>query len=710
MKIYAIIFLVLLLAGSASAIDSFVCLPRAVSQGSTITCTVDWASGTTEKNVAYNITFYNDTAQTINISDCSFVGTTQNSPDPVDVVQGCIIPSDWGNSTTAVANVSIPSSGASIIFLFNISSVVAKDLIISEFVFEQPCYLGEFCGIRWTVTKADTGSPVIGATCVGDVLQLIGGNLTPVITSGALGGSGERALTSRYAGHVLASFKPIATALTEGVTYVGEIRCECMPKAGSVCLDDDGQNIVNSSSPTGLIGIGTVPLPISTWLTTSTSVFLPNIGLKHRNAVSVNITNNRSDIRVPIDIIYDCRIDGDNASHRRIKSPFLFPECGTLGECNVRRGINPATTQEQSTDFIVQEHPFLQGRDTDAYCSTYVKIVDVITDFVTYSTTSTNFTITSDELNLNPNWQLISPMRLSAIINLSASEFDDYNGTGFGNIDARVHLTSDGKDITKAFDIFNELSNISVHNLTSNLTEHVDFELEFLSDGNVEFELRNVSLDKSNSNTWWNITIDFYNFELRNMRALENQTDALDEQTIELRNHSKSLAEIANKTGTFRFSVDCPPNVIRGTDADCVISAQIESGIAEKEVKFNCSLDASRMSETVFLQMINTSITLINKSFSIPMSFADNSQHTLFCTGQYDNFGRRQDPFSDTFTVIDSPLGFSPTFVADVIDRLIPDEIEEVVTKRDNFIIILILLILFIIVILRRRKRKRNRG
>lgn len=639
-KIFLILIIFLfILIPSTLAIESISCLPFETVQGGTITCEVDLANGNSEKNQAFNFTFYNDTAQTEVITGCSFTGTTQNSPDPINIIQGCTIPSNWGESNTSIVNFSLTDLETEVLFRFNVSATKSFQLVIDDILKEEKCYIGEHCGFRWTVSKKDSGNPILGAVCRGDILELQGGNLVPIAVQGSRGA--EPTVISKFGGHTMLSPLLTKEAVREDTNYILEIRCDCLP-GSTACIDNTGAVIVNSNSTSGLFGVTTTTLPVLKWLSTSTVTNLTEMELKQTNTVSVNITNNRTDIRVPLEITFDCRINGDDDSTKRIRSPFFFPECQTFGECTVLRGINPDTTQQQATDFIVTEHPFLQGINSEAYCTTTVRVVDIIDEVISYSTTSTVFFINSSELNLEADWQLISPTKLNTIINLSDSKYSNFNGKGLGNIDIRLHSNSGEISIIKSINLFNLIKNITITNLTDTLIRHVDFELEYLEDDNAEIELRGVDLSKDSDISWWNITIEFYDFDKRGTEALEG---------------------IENKTGTFKFVIDCPPtgdNVMT-----CTVSAQVEdSQTVQKEVDFDCYIldgEGSKTSPLNFNQMVTQSEVKLIKTFNLGTTLLDNKEYAVTCEAHYYNLGSRTDTFSDSFLVKQKTSGFKKT-------------------------------------------------
>jgi hypothetical protein len=106
------------------------------------------------------------------------------------------------------------------------------------------------------------------------------------------------------------------------------------------------------------------------------------------------------------------------------------------------------------------------------------------------------------------------------------------------------------------------------------------------------------------------------------------------------------------------MAVDCPPTGTIGSSISCVITAQVESSEAEKEVDFSCYIlnGTTQYSLLNFNQMINTSLLTMTKSFAIPGNF-NSKQYTLECSALYYNLGSRTDTFSDTFQAVNAAGG-----------------------------------------------------
>ena len=490
-----------------SAIDSHSCVPSIVAQGGTITCEIDLAAGNTEKNQAYNITFWNDTAQTIGITGCSFSGTTENSPDPIDVIQGCTIPSDFGPSTTAVVNFTLTSLDLETLFNFNISETTSSTLIIDEIKIETPILVGKQTGVSWTVSKQDTGKAIVGSLCTGDLLQLIGGELIPIA------GSSIEAFSpiSKYAGHALTSFVPSVVNTNEGINYILEIRCDCIP-GNTGCLDEDANVLVNSSSSTGLIGIGTSIISISTWLTVNTVTDKGNYEVGETVEVCANITNPANRSRQAVSIEYNLRCDsGSDSDTNRI-----------LLEDHVElRGVNGNTTQMQCHDFKVPDVETLEKGANNCQGATDVTVMDeLLNPLVTYSTIAPRINITTSRIHPEIFWDRVS--RNIYFSNVSFNAFD----VGVKSVEVTINQLMHEPD-THATAIKNVSVTyfngtvvpyeviVSVHERFVRLTEEdesvKDFDVVTISIRDV-----NTTLDEN-----FNVTIEFVDFQNRQATALE---------------------------------------------------------------------------------------------------------------------------------------------------------------------------------------------
>lgn len=570
--------------------------------------------GGNEKNQAYTINWTNQSGNQVEL-DTGTVPATSGE----NFLETFTIPSGWTlgiqvNATIQGTNLEGSDSA-------NVTSSGTNDLVITNMLFGGG-YLGLVSSIK-AVVSDENSKTISGGLCK---VSIWSNDVTQMVeTSEGAMFNGE----SKF--HwLLSSFN-----FKEGTDYKIKLICYCGSSGSNTeCIDEDGVNVNNS------LGIATSVFTTNTWISTSTSTDLHTMNLRQRNTISVNVTNHVGNKRIPLDITYDCRINKDNNSTRRIRSPFYFPECDSYGECTIKRGISANTTQEQSIEFFVEDHPFLQGRNTTAYCSSYVHLENIVANSLIYATTSSPFQIISSVLSLNLDWQWNSPTTLNSILNLSDPIFRDFNGTGIGDVDLIIDLEPGIEDISHALRIFNLIASITVKNLTDTLTEHIDFELEFLDNGETEIEIRNINLSKYNSNGWWNITLEFYNHILN--------------QTISLERSATALKGIENKTGTFHLSVDCPSQGFVGSDINCSLTAYVEDPqLVQKEVDFTCYIlddESRRYSSLNFNQMITRNPLTMYRSFKIPDNFDSGPEFVLQCHADYYNLGSRRDSFYDSFT------------------------------------------------------------
>lgn len=618
-----IIFLFLIVnAISVLAIDSIACVPVTVNQGGSISCEVDLADGITEKNQPENMTFYNDTAQTIIITDCSFAGITENAPDPENLLHTCNIPSNWGNTSSAIVNFSLPSLGTSIVFNFSISPIMANQLIIDEFAIETPIFMGKLTGARWTVSKSDTEKKVIGAECNGDLLQSIGGKLIPI--AGSTGGF--TTIKSKYAGHVLTSFTPSPSTLEEGTTYIVEVRCDCLP-SNTACIDEDGNQIVNSTS-IGLIGLGTTLLTVNKLLDINTIVNKNIYEMKEEIFICANVTNLNFSKRLALKIFHQVRCSKEEDINSDLDRVLIMSDAQIPDE----RGIDVNTTQMQCKRFIIPEAKYLQGRNNVCYASTDVIVLDEKhMGIIDYHTISNKFNITSNELNLVPDWERIDDYMFRTIINLSSNSYKDFNGTGTGNIDLKLLRQPASIGSEKQFNLVRVsfldmldtkfIKNITAKNATN---EVITSALEFLDDGSLEIELRNVDIS---TNGWYNVTLELHNFEERQTVALEG---------------------INSSAGTFDFAISVPDTITSST----TVSGSGLTGdgrTLNRDITVKCQVDGSPFTLKQFEVFTTDKFSFSNIPMEIPNSLG---MYTMRCTAIDNYFGEDAVQATDNFRVL----------------------------------------------------------
>lgn len=531
--------------------------------------------------------------------------------------QTFIIPSSWEsgvwiNATLVGGDLDAATTSA------NISSVASANSLLITNVSTGDGWVGMKTSIKARVTD-ENGKKISGGVCR---LGLLSNDETNVR---------EGQITTITDGGVKGVFDLTTDNFAENTDYTYHVHCFCGSDGSSQeCINEDGSTVEDS------IGTTTYPFTTNTWLTVNTVTDESLYSLKDEIFVCANVTNVAYSLRIPLKIYYQVRCSAgsdNNFDTDRILIAYNSPDDPDM------RGISTNTTQMQCKKFKIPEEYYLMGHDSECYSSSEVWVLDKEDEeLIGYATTSPVFNISSDELNLEGDWAWVSDNTINTVINLS--NFADITGEGTGEVDVRIDFpNSEMVELHHSIESLNLFENITIWNLTGLLTEHIDYELEILEDGYLEIELRNVNLDKTNGESWWNLTLEFYDNVL-------NLTEQLAKGAV-------ALEGIESKTGTFHLEVDCPSENNIGENMNCTLSAQIEDPqTVQKEVDFTCYiLDGNDMySSTNFNRMITQTPITLYQQFLIPDSFRDNLQYILQCHADYYNLGSRRDSFYDTFT------------------------------------------------------------
>ena len=637
------------------------------SQLETVTATMS-CSAVDEKNKAYTINWTNGSGDNIHY-DAGITPILVN----VNFFETFTIPADYVSVNGTTLSASMNGTNLEGFDIANISSAGTNDLIIQKITTTSQILIGKEIGIHFELVDENT-KKINNAKCLVEILD---SNLKPTIISNPIIViDGEGGFST---GQITATF------FNEGQDYSFRIHCFCgVVNTSLACWDEDGASVTNSD------GTATFPFSINIWLETNTLTNKNLYEMKEEIFICANITNVNFSSRIPLHIYSQIRcskgVDNNDDLDRILIafSSHIEPQV---------RGINPGATQMHCEKFIIPELKYLMGRNSECYASSDVWALDNLhSEILGYHTISPVFNITSNEINIEPDWQWVSDTTLNSIVNLSDSKLNDINGTGMGNLDLRLYM-NDVTSLQTSLEIFNLISNITVKNTTSTLIEHSDYELEFLEDGYIEIELRDVTLAKGGADAWWNITLDFYDLGLRDTVALEG---------------------IESKTGTFHMDVNCPSYGEIGGDIDCVITAQIEdSQTVEKEVDFTCYIidNGDIYSSVNFNQMITRNPVNIVQSFPIPSTFKDTSQYVVQCYGDYYNLGKRRDSFYDTFTTRGWISGAGgqkglPSITGEVVDE--GEGIPTVISKNYLYFILFIIVIFLIILFMRKKQFKKD--
>jgi len=631
------------------------------SQGEIITVQMT-CSEVAEKNDAYTLNWTNATGYQIEID----TGTTPAQVD-TNFFETFAIPSDYvtANGTNITATLQgddLEGSDSA-----NISVAGTNDLIIKDVTLTSSLFIGKLASVKARIYD-ENDKQIDNALCRLEVLDEDNKPVNVLPRSVSL------------AGEIAFSTIINANALEEGRQYGLEIYCSCgIVNTTNGCYDEDGLGISASN------GEVTFPFTMNTWLEVNTLVDKTSYEMKEEIFICANVTNYNSFSRIPMHIYSQIRcskgVDNDNDLDRILIASTRYDNPQI-------RGISNGTTQMQCQRFIIPEEKHLMGRDSECYASTDVWVLnDLYEEILGYHTTSSVFNISSDEINLEPDWQWVKNKALNSIINLSSSKFIDIDAKGIGNVDVRLDFHPYELDIKHIFDMVNAIKNITIKNTTSTLVEHIDYELEFLEDGYVELELRDVNYTKTNSLAWWNITLEFYNLDYRQTEALEG---------------------IENKTGTFSFSIEVPQTSQSPSYLPVNVSAQVEIG-TEVEGHFICYLQSNQSeTEIRWTHAVNSSNAYtVTQNLTIPSGLSN--YQTVVCKLGETSFTNMITTATDTFLVQEAvkggfPLSY-PEYVTKVVDLV--EEAEEAIDFFKRYWWMLLVLCSLIFIFFDEEKKKK---
>lgn len=579
-----------------------------------------------ERSQSYTLNLTNSSGFELSIK----TGTTPSTTNTL-FSETFTIPSGHVAANGSILNANLSGSGLEGTDLATISVAGASNLIIVNPVISSSFLVGRFGAIDFEVTDS-SGSAVANAQCIVDIVDA---NDLPLSPAGGL-----IPVPSQGDGKVLYSLFFDENFVEEGIAYKWEMACTCFNATAStsneigICNDGSNGDRINSFKH----GETQFPFTMSSWLTVNTvtdkSEYLP----KQTIFICSNVTNTRT-TPTPLHIFHQVRCSSGTDNNYDLDRSLII----TDGRAYDERRIAANTTQMQCKEFVIPDIRHLEGKSSECYATTTAWVVDEDNKNIKgYTTTSAVFNITSDTLNIPVDWAEIATNKFLAVINLSASEYADWDGTGTGKIDVFLNsIKGESFDprATRNLPQISFSSFLEVRQIKSitvwNATEEISSNLEFLEDGHLEIEIPDQDISPSG---WYNITIEFEDFEERITTATEG---------------------IENKTGTFKFSINCPPIVDAGTNMECDITAQIEdSQTVEKEVDFTCYIlkDNIQYASQNFNQMVTRTPVTLTKEFLVPDEFEPNVGAQVKCEAGYYNLGSRTDTFYDSFTTTKSNL------------------------------------------------------
>lgn len=618
MKIKLLILMLILLINSVTATCTVTFDKTSYAPTETVTATILCNQHPSESTKSYTLNWTNSSGDQIELD----TGTTPKADGTNYFFETYVLSSGYSGAI----NTTLQGTGLEGTDGANVTGASSNSLIVSSITFSssEQLYLGKNLGIGF-ILKDENAKKINNAICT---VAIDDGDNLPIV---------EAKKVMVYNGKGQADFELTDNAFGEGKDYKVVVRCVCgITSTSSACFDENGTEVSSS------IGEGSDTFTLNTYLTVNTVVDRSLYYMKEEIFICSNVTNVNLTTRIPMKIFYQIRcsagIDTDSDTDRVLIASNPEDE-------SEERGISTNTTQMQCKRFIIPEPKYLQGQNSECYASSSVWVLNDLREPVTgYFTTSPVFNLSSDELNLNPDWEQISTNKFNTIINLSAVKYRQFNGGGIGNIDLMLSEAMQGSiDSFKQYSggttrIEDFISAKYIKNITATNSSgsSVTAVLEFLSDGCLEIALRSIDIS---STGFYNITIEFNDWE-------ERQSDALE--------------GIENKTGTFHLDVNCPSSGIIGSNIACIITAYVEdSQTVQKEVDFTCHISdgTSQYSSVNFNQMITQNAVSLSRNFAIPSTFSDGTQYVLQCYADYYNLGSRRDSFYDTFTASSPSVG-----------------------------------------------------
>lgn len=309
-----------------------------------------------------------------------------------------------------------------------------------------------------------------------------------------------------------------------------------------------------------------------------------------------------------------------------------------------------------------------------------------------YATLCTNWMSLPDYIEGGNNWDVQGDARLSPdIYNLDRPvrwtwESDEFAIFGtFNSFPEFKFFASETPHYRKEESWVKESPTVIKYNLSapdfgvngSTFTFAAHLSMRVLDEGTPLERVRNITVEYVNE-TAIPYTTQVFSLEQDIIVLIRDVNTSVGDNnftiTVNFYNTSGRMADalvgIENRTGTFRFEVNAASQANLNTNIPFTVTAQIESGEQQKEVKFICYVAGSQAAtEISWNRMINSSQYTETRSLFLPESIGLGT-HTVTCTINYYNLGSRSDTATDTFLAQPPGHGASPVF--DFIRAFIP--------------------------------------
>ena len=581
-------------------------------------------SSPNERSQTYTINFTNSTGFVI----YSVTGTTPSTKDTL-FSETFTINSTYVASYGDGLNVSLSGNNLEGTDNATVSVAGADNLIITDIVQTSSFLVGKFGALDFKVIESN-GDTVSNAQCIIDIVDE---NDLPLSPAG-----GKNPVPSQGDGKVLYSIFFDETFVEEEGTYKWDIACTCFNTTGVTSAEigvcDDGTN--GRRIGTFKHGETQFPFTMDSWLTVNTVTDKSEYYPRQSIFICANVTNSRTK-RDSLHIFHQVRCSAGADNNADLDRSLIMTDGLDYDE----RGISANTTQMQCKEFIIPDIRHLEGRSNECYATTTTWVMSANNEKIKgYTTTSPVFNITSDTINLPADWKEIAENKFLAIINLSASDYDDWNGIGTGTIDIFLNsLRGESFDPRKtrslpqidfsSFLVIRQIKEIVVWNSTNSIS----FNLEFLEDGHLEIEIPNQDISP---NGWYNITMEFEDFEGRSAKALEG---------------------INSSAGTFDFSI-----LAFNSDNNLVLvrgEGQTGQGqIMNRDAQIKCEVEGHPSTRKVFETFV-TDTFYFEEFIDVNLP---HGQYVMSCQALDQQFGTfvTKRPATDTFELTGFLTGDNP--------------------------------------------------
>lgn len=280
----------------------------------------------------------------------------------------------------------------------------ANNLILIFLSVSEYILIGKTAGGKFLVTDSDNNT-VNGAQCEMSV------------EDGAGIPQGVRFKDILTYGGVATAFGIVPNeGMIEGENNVMNMQCN---------YDSTGDHIFDKS------GSVLSPFTVDYWLTVETYTDKDKYIMGEEIFICANVTSETYPESLHLHILYQLRCTAHEDNYSDMDRALIISDDNEPD----RRLIGFNETRMQCKRFIIPSPKYMQGHNNTCYASTTVSVIDENDDtLMQYIPTSSDVCICSRRLDLSADWEQTSSNLYSATINLSSRKYENYNGSGIGNL------------------------------------------------------------------------------------------------------------------------------------------------------------------------------------------------------------------------------------------------------------------------------------